>query len=82
VLSIDKEKGEIAFSYDNSDGIPVQGKIGYFLIAKDRVAFTLTGQTVAASIPARDIGMFLSAIGNDLSVEAWKMIKAESGGAP
>jgi hypothetical protein len=79
MLSIDKEKGVIRFSYDNGE-IPVQGTIGYFRLTKDKIAFTLTGQTVGASTPTRDIGMLLKALGDDLIVEAWKTIESEDGG--
>jgi hypothetical protein len=76
MLSINKERGEIRFSYD-SDGGPVQGRIGYFQLTKDRIAFTLTGQTTNASVPVRDIGMLLKALGDDLIVDAWRSSKTE-----
>jgi hypothetical protein len=80
MLSIDKERGEIKFSYHNSDEVPVQGTLTYFQLNKDRIAFTLTGQTAMSSVMERDIGMLLAALGQDLVVEAWKSKRSEVDG--
>lgn len=70
MLRINKDNGEIVFSYDNSKGVPVQGRITYMVLDKKRVTFTLTAQTAKLNYEVRDIGMLLAAIGTDLMMES------------
>ena len=69
MLVINKDKGEIVFSYDTGGDVPVQGRITYNMLGLDRVTFTLMGQTVKTNYEVRDIGMLLAAIGTDLMLE-------------
>jgi hypothetical protein len=70
MLRINKDNGEIVFSYDNSGGVWVQGRITYMVLDNKRVTFTLTAQTAKLNYEVRDIGMLLAAIGTDLMVES------------
>jgi len=69
MLQINKDKGEIVFSYQSETPEPVQGRITYNVLDNNRVTFTLMGQTVLTNYEVRDIGMLLAAIGTDLMVE-------------
>jgi hypothetical protein len=69
MLRINKDNGEIVFSYD-SDTVPVQGRITFKVLDNNRVTFTMMAQTVKTNYEVRDIGTLLSAIGKDLMVES------------
>jgi hypothetical protein len=80
MLRINKDKGEIVFSYDNSEGVPVQGRITYMVLDNKRVTFTLMAQTAKLNYEVRDIGMLLAAIGTDLMLEGEKSEQSEGDG--
>jgi hypothetical protein len=69
MLVINKEKGEVVYAYESTKGL-VQGRIVYFKNMLDELTFTLNGRTVSHFGDIRDIGMMLSALGNDLVVES------------
>jgi hypothetical protein len=79
MLRINKDKGEIVFSYDSDKGM-VQGRITYFKNMLDELTFNVSARTVPHSNDVRDIGMLLAAIGHDLIVENWKSLPSEVDG--
>jgi hypothetical protein len=68
MLRINKDKGEIMFSYESDKGM-IQGRISYFKNMLDELTFNVSARTVPVTTDVRDIGTLLSAIGNDLMVE-------------
>jgi hypothetical protein len=69
MLRINKDKGEIMFSYSSDKGL-VQGRISYFKNMLDELTFNLTARTVPVTSDVVDIGTLLCAIGSDLVVES------------